>query len=609
MSELTLATWPRPQDSLILTAARTVLHAIAQADAQADGQVDAGADPDPGLVALRARLGPITPQRAAAWPVGDGTRRVLVEYDDFVSGIITRYEAALVAPPASGTDPHGGGGNAAAERPLQDSPNEFRGFASKDFSRFKAFVIRWIEKAAAPAADVAPDSAGPTAGPIRILVPRSLLLADPGPWLDHALSSLDLRLAADPAALAALRDRAMVWLAALPPQALPPDPAAFRHYETELFAQIGRLNLRRDATLGTFRSVMGRDLEEKNVLRFQTFPDKRVLRQSLVASVEYQRKLNSGTSAARAAAAKNAKDIAATYQLLLGRDPDATETAMAGSRFHTTPALRNHLLASAEFAAIYQSVENGRAIDDPVTLIHIHIPKTAGTSLNTILNRNFPQENILELHSHEINVIYEMSAEKRREIRVIKGHLTHGFSDVLPQKAIYLCVLRQPGPRLFSFYRFVQRNVGHPLHQTVNDQAMSFGDFLEFSVHTPALFAEFDNGQMRRISGEMDRTGKVAPGTVYRKALRNLLAPDMRFGLTEHFDALVYALVAEKLLTRSDIVKQNVAPPGPPHADVVAALTADQRAIHDRYCVWDNHLYAACEVYLFGPDPKSPHQT
>lgn len=205
--------------------------------------------------ALRAALGPDAPAAAARGDSKD--LPILVEYEDFPQGVIARYEAAVA-------------------KGAPDSAEAFRRFASEEFGAFRAFRTRWIDLA----------KGGAARGP-RLVVPRAALRADPGSWLQAALALADPARAAtlDGAAINRLVARATAWLARQPA----PDPAAFRHYDPALFALLGRLTLPRKTVQETFLKLMGRDIDERAILRFQTEQSPGSLRQVLSATPEYTR--------------------------------------------------------------------------------------------------------------------------------------------------------------------------------------------------------------------------------------------------------------------------------------------------------------------------------
>ena len=76
------------------------------------------------------------------------------------------------------------------------------------------------------------------------------------------------------------------------------------------------------------------------------------------------------------------------YQLILGRDATEAEVNHATSKHSDLASLRRTFLNSEEFFRKYGQIREERAQRLTETLIHIHVPKTAGTSLTDVLREN-----------------------------------------------------------------------------------------------------------------------------------------------------------------------------------------------------------------------------
>ena len=93
---------------------------------------------------------------------------------------------------------------------------------------------------------------------------------------------------------------------------------------------------------------------------------------------------------------------------------------------------------------------------DRETLIFLHIPKTAGSTLNFILDAHYTPENSFAtsqtwLHPEGSLDGFEMLTEtERARIELLNGHMGLGLHRHLPQPARYLTVLRDPVERVLS---------------------------------------------------------------------------------------------------------------------------------------------------------------
>jgi hypothetical protein len=90
-----------------------------------------------------------------------------------------------------------------------------------------------------------------------------------------------------------------------------------------------------------------------------------------------------------------------------------------------------------------------------VPLVHVHLPKTAGTSINTHLAEHLDPE---RLHTQRpIRDILGMSVLQLMEAPFIACHGASLLRDVLPGERLYFTVLRDPGAQIWSHYNETRR--------------------------------------------------------------------------------------------------------------------------------------------------------
>ncbi|EPX84477.1 hypothetical protein ruthe_02157 [Rubellimicrobium thermophilum DSM 16684] len=543
MSHIRVVTWPRGGESLILRSLQAALGARAPWLAEASARDD-GSDP------------------AAAPP---GTRLV-IEHEEFPAGVVRRFAEAVAEGHPDGVE-------------------AFRRFASEEFGRFLDFMETW---------------GNPDAPDGRLVVPREGLRADPAAWLAWASGALDPALLLEGTALEAAAAHLATLTAETPPPTLPD------FVDETLAGQIGALRLRREAVRELFQSVMERPLEEKSVLHFQGMADLDHMRDALLRSREYK-----ALQARKAAAQNPVGELAAegltdqqlrfAWKLFLARAPQPEELDRLRKAGGTLAKTRAALIRSPEFLRLFNRLRGmGASGDEPRVLVHIHVPKTAGTSFNGILRAQVPKEAWLPLTVETMGDLLRLPMEARRAIRLVTGHVEHGVGQHFPQETLYLTILRKPGPRLFSFYLFVRRTPTHPLHRMVSEAQMSFADFLRNADRLPGLRNELDSGQMRRLAGMLRPQFLGREEEAFARAVHNLFSPDMIFGLTEDFDGFLQRLLALGIITQAPPLRENISPERDRFEAEVAALPPDARAIYDRFLHWDSRLYDICSAYLAG---------
>ena len=157
------------------------------------------------------------------------------------------------------------------------------------------------------------------------------------------------------------------------------------------------------------------------------------------------------------------------YALFLNRKPDRAEVEGLLASHHSLEDVRRTFLYSQEFRQRYREMLQGVSPSAGKTIIHLHVPKTAGSSLNKLLIGSYHSAQRLALDSSRQMGIADDPNINLAAIRLIHGHLTYGFHELLPNPAVYLCLLRLPQARIISFFRYLKRKTDHPYHHLVAD--------------------------------------------------------------------------------------------------------------------------------------------
>jgi hypothetical protein len=161
----------------------------------------------------------------------------------------------------------------------------------------------------------------------------------------------------------------------------------------------------------------------------------------------------------------------------------------------------------------------------------IHVPKTAGTTLYAIIRHVYLPGELHKLHATSASIRRYKALPRRRRnaLQMVYGHVDFSVSEILPSHTRFFTVLRDPVERAISHYYHFRRVTTNPMHE----QAMT-SSLLQW-VSTDGI-AEMDNGQTRRLAGEMDLPyGEVSSQTLER-AKANLAASFAVTGLTERFE-------------------------------------------------------------------------
>jgi hypothetical protein len=158
------------------------------------------------------------------------------------------------------------------------------------------------------------------------------------------------------------------------------------------------------------------------------------------------------------------------------------------------------------------------------TLIFCHVPKTAGTTLNRIIESQY---NPLRIHSipgakriRSIEKFKRLPEGRRRRIQVLKGHMEYGLHTYLPQPSTYMTMLREPVAQVVSSYYYGLSSRAHPLFEIMNARKTSLTDYVDL--------AQWANNLQTKLLGGIPMA-KVQPFESLATAQRGEIVPPERF--------------------------------------------------------------------------------
>jgi len=178
----------------------------------------------------------------------------------------------------------------------------------------------------------------------------------------------------------------------------------------------------------------------------------------------------------------------------------------------------------------------------------LHIPKTAGTTLNAILAQQYSPDETREIMMRgmswlvprptlvpkpliSFSKILRLKSALRygRSVRMIHGHFDLSIKELLPNDVRLFTFLRDPVERAISHYYHYRRQSGDPV------QPLAMRSTLEEWVGDCGL-VEMDNGQTRRLAGEMNLPCGRVTQALLERAKSNLARNFAVVGLTEQFE-------------------------------------------------------------------------
>ncbi len=173
-------------------------------------------------------------------------------------------------------------------------------------------------------------------------------------------------------------------------------------------------------------------------------------------------------------------------------------------------------------------------------IVFYHLPKSAGTTLNRILRRNYKPGEMVESGPITQEFIAELRTwppERLATIRFLQGHFPWGLHEMLPQQARCFTILRDPVERTISYYYHARREPAHYLYSLIHDNNWSLPELLE--SRTPLMM---NDGQVRLLSGVFAdaHMGEVTE-EMLATAIANLRKCEV-VGITEQFDLTLVLL-------------------------------------------------------------------
>ena len=225
------------------------------------------------------------------------------------------------------------------------------------------------------------------------------------------------------------------------------------------------------------------------------------------------------------------------------------------------------------------------------TDIFIHIPKAAGSTLTTILDREYDPSLTYTIEGdieQSIRKFVSLSSNYRDKIKLLRGHIPYGLHRHINRSSKYFTMMRNPEDRIISYYHYVLRSKDHYLHDEVVGGKMSLNSFIKSQITL-----ELDNDQTRHLSGLFYDIpfGKITED-ILEVAKRNIDKDFLIVGLSEKFDESL--LLMKKFLNWRHLplyVRKNVTKNRP----ATNTLNSQDLNLIRNYNSFDVQLYSYAE--------------
>jgi len=170
---------------------------------------------------------------------------------------------------------------------------------------------------------------------------------------------------------------------------------------------------------------------------------------------------------------------------------------------------------------------------------YIHLFKTAGTTLESILSRQYGMNAVMKFGSvsdtaDRLREFSTWPGEYQRQIKAFMGHCSFDQRSLFPQDTTFFTVIRHPVDRMISEYYFILESPEIVHYPKVVGQKMTLSDFMLSGIHN-----SLDNYQTKYLSSLKNPGFGVYSKDLLEDAKNNLKNKLVFTGLTERFDESV----------------------------------------------------------------------
>ena len=175
--------------------------------------------------------------------------------------------------------------------------------------------------------------------------------------------------------------------------------------------------------------------------------------------------------------------------------------------------------------------------------IFLHIPKNGGTTLQQIVDDQYPKYRIYNILDHEraerLKQLKEKGFLAKKFIKVVKGgHFSYGCHTFFknPDQVTYFAMLRHPVDRALSYYSYVKRTPEHYLYKTFTSENITLDDFIE----REDLNMEVTNGQTKLLGGFGQK--ETCTSAIFEMAMEHLEHTFFLVGIMERYVETLFML-------------------------------------------------------------------
>jgi hypothetical protein len=199
----------------------------------------------------------------------------------------------------------------------------------------------------------------------------------------------------------------------------------------------------------------------------------------------------------------------------------------------------------------------------PKPIFFLHIPKTAGTSVTELVERNFEPDacrRITDIHKPIDQIREDIEIALLEGAEFISGHVS--FDAIVPfvNDLQIMTLLRNPLERIISVYRFWNTQSNNGKRSVAERLAIEYAKSNTFSAFIrcrhPVITSSTRNEQCHTIAGQQ---GALLPDRLFLRALTNI--EKMSFGIVEKLASSLQVMSSELRINIQGMTTLNATPP------------------------------------------------